>query len=60
MLSEARQKIIMEKLNRAQKCSKPRVKGGPRPQGPPGSSPVYNDVIVKWVQHPMHDDDVVL
>ena len=29
MPSEARQKKIMEKLNRAQKCSKPRVKRGP-------------------------------
>ena len=40
MLSEARQKKIMEKLNRAQKCSilgpkKPRVRGGPGPRAPP-------------------------
>ena len=44
MPSEGRQKKIMEKLNRAQKmlnfgASKPRVKGGQGPQGPPGSTP---------------------
>ena len=47
MPSEARQKKIMEKLNRAQKmlnfgASKPRVKGGARaPGAPPGSAPEY-------------------
>ena len=40
MPSEARQKKIMEKLNRAPKmlnfgASKPRVKGGPGPRAPP-------------------------
>ena len=40
MPGEARQKKIMEKLNRAQKmlnfgASKSRVKGGPWPPGPP-------------------------
>ena len=44
MLSEARQKKIMEKLNRAQKCSilGPQnlgSRGGPGPRGPPGSAP---------------------
>ena len=34
MLSEVRQNKVMEKLNRAQKCSKPRVKGGPVPPPP--------------------------
>ena len=38
-IKEIIQKKIMEKLNRAQKCSifasKPRVKGGPGPPGPP-------------------------
>ena len=49
MPSEARQKKIMEKLNRAQKmlnfgASKPRVGGGPGPPGPrapPGSAPAH-------------------
>ena len=45
MLSKARQKKIMEKLNRAQKCSilGPQnlgSRGGPGPLGPPGSAPV--------------------
>ena len=45
MPSEARQKKIMEKLNRAKNAqfgaSKPRVGGGPGPPGPPpGSAPV--------------------
>ena len=45
MPSEARQKKIMEKLNRAQKCSilGPQnlgSRGGPGPRGPPGSAPV--------------------
>ena len=46
MPSEARQKKIVEKLNRAQEmlnfgASKPRVRGGPGPPGPPpGSAPV--------------------
>ena len=45
MLSEARQKKIMEKLNRAQKCSILGPQnlgsgGGPGPRGPPpGSAP---------------------
>ena len=43
MLSEARQKKIMEKLNRAQKCSilgpQNLGLGGPGPPGPPGSAP---------------------
>ena len=44
MLSEARQKKIMEKLNSAQKCSilGPQnlgSRGGPGPRGPPGSAP---------------------
>ena len=44
MPSEARQKKIMKKLNRAQKCSilGPQnlgSRGGPGPQGPPGSAP---------------------
>ena len=45
MLSEARQKKIMEKLNRAQKCSiwGPQnlgSRGGPGPRAPPpGSAP---------------------
>ena len=44
MPSEARQKKIMEKLNRAQKCSILGPQnlgsgGGPGPQAPPGSAP---------------------
>ena len=43
MPSEARQKKIMEKLNRAQKCS---ILGpqnlGSRGAGPPGSAPVIS------------------
>ena len=44
MLSEARRKKIVEKLNRAQKCSilGPQnlgSRGGPDPRGPPGSAP---------------------
>ena len=45
MPSEARQKKIMEKLNRAQKCSilgpqNVGSRGGPGPRGPPpGSAP---------------------
>ena len=43
MPSEARQKKIMEKLNRAQKCSilgpQNLGSGGPGPRGPPGSAP---------------------
>ena len=44
MPSEARQKKIMEKLNRAQKCSILGPQnlgsgGGPGPRGPPGSAP---------------------
>ena len=45
MLSEARQKKIMEKLNRAQKCSilgpQNLGRGGPGPRGPPGSAPAW-------------------
>ena len=43
MLSKVRQKKIIEKLNRAQKCSNlgPQNLGsrGARPPGPPGSAP---------------------
>ena len=44
MPSEASPKKIMEKLNRAQKCSilgpqNLRSRGGPGPRGPPGSAP---------------------
>ena len=43
MPSEARQKKIMEKLNRAQKCSilgpQNLGSGGPGPPAPPGSAP---------------------
>ena len=44
MPSEARQKKIMEKLNRAQKCSILGPQnlgsgGGPGPRAPPGSAP---------------------
>ena len=46
MPNEERQKKIMEKLNRAQKCSilGPQnlgSRGGPRPRAPPGSAPVW-------------------
>ena len=46
MLSEARQKKIVEKLNRAQKCSilgpQNLGSGGARaPGAPPGSAPAY-------------------
>ena len=49
MLSEVRQKKIMEKLNRAQKCSilgpqNLRSRGGARaPGAPPGSAPVSSN-----------------
>ena len=50
MPSEARQKKIMEKLNRAQKCSilGPQnlgSRGNPGPRGPlPGSAPVISEL----------------
>ena len=57
MPSEARQKKIMEKLNRAQKCSilGPQnlgSRGGPGPPGPPpGSAPDYlNETIFLFIQ----------
>ena len=54
MPSEARQKKIMEKLNRAQKCSilGPQnlgSRGGPGPGPPPGSAPVLS-VLIKTKQ----------
>ena len=50
MPSEARQKKIMEKLNRAQKCSILGPQnlgsgGGPGPRGPPGSAPGLSAVV---------------
>ena len=59
MLSEARQKKIMEKLNRAQKCSilGPQnlgSRGGPGPPGPPpGSAPEkpYGGWIRRQITH---------
>ena len=54
MPSEVRQKKIMEKLNRAQKCSILGPQnlgsgGGPGPRGPPppGSAPGYCEIIIK-------------
>ena len=52
MPSEARQKKIMEKLNRAQKCSilGPQnlgSRGGLGPRGPPGSAPVPVGCILR-------------
>ena len=52
MPSEARQKKIMEKLNRAQKtfnfvASNPRIKGG-QALGPPGSGPVADSRVCHW------------
>ena len=50
MPSEARQKKIIENLSRAQKCSilGPQnlgSRGGPGPQGPPGSAPVHYPIM---------------
>ena len=48
MLSEARQKKIMEKLNRAQKCSilGPQNLGSGAPAPPPGSAPAVRMGVV--------------
>ena len=53
MPSEARQKKIMEKLNRAQKCSilGPQnlgSRGGPGPRVPPGSAPVFAVAVFRF------------
>ena len=56
MPSEARQKKIMEKLKMAQKCSilgpqKLGSRGGPGPQGPPGSAPGDDAAMMSELQH---------
>ena len=57
MPSEARQKKIMEKLNRVQKCSilgpQNLGSGGARaPGAPPGSAPAHGEMREEWQQTP--------